>query len=126
MVLIGAHATAALNKGAHLGEFAHDTGEGGISEYHRKFNGDLIWEIGTGYFGCRTDDGHFDETLFAEQAILEQVKMIEIKLSQGAKPGKGGMLPGEKVTSGSGWCTQSTCPRGLHLTTLAFRIFNTC
>ncbi len=95
---IGAHATAALNKGANLGEFAHDTGEGGISEYHRKFNGDLIWEIGTGYFGCRTDDGHFDETLFAEQAILEQVKMIEIKLSQGAKPGKGGMLPGEKVT----------------------------
>ncbi len=95
---IGAHAILALNKGAHLGNFAHDTGEGGISEYHKKFNGDLIWEIGTGYFGCRTDEGLFDENLYSEQANLEQVKMIEIKLSQGAKPGKGGMLPGKKVT----------------------------
>lgn len=95
---IGSHATLALNKGAQQGEFAHDTGEGGISKYHRKFNGDLIWEIGTGYFGCCTDDGQFDETLFAKQATLEQVKMIELKLSQGAKPGKGGMLPGKKVT----------------------------
>ncbi len=95
---IGANAIEALNKGAYLGKFAHDTGEGGISEYHKKHGGDLIWEIGTGYFGCCTDDGQFDESLFAEQAVLEQVKMIEIKLSQGAKPGKGGMLPGEKVT----------------------------
>ncbi len=95
---VGANAVEALNKGAQMGEFAHDTGEGGISKYHRKHNGDLIWEIGTGYFGCRTDEGLFDESLFSEQAALQQVKMIEVKLSQGAKPGKGGMLPGEKVT----------------------------
>ena len=95
---IGAHAILALNKGAHLGEFAHDTGEGGISTYHKNYNGDLIWEIGTGYFGCRTNESLFDEALYTEQANLEQVKMIELKLSQGAKPGKGGMLPGEKVT----------------------------
>ena len=95
---IGANAILALNKGAQLGEFAHNTGEGGISEYHKKYNGDLIWEIGTGYFGCRADDGSFDEALYAQQATLDQVKMIELKLSQGAKPGKGGMLPGEKVT----------------------------
>lgn len=96
---IGANAIAALNKGAKIGEFAHDTGEGGISKYHREHNGDLIWEIGTGYFGCRNSDGEFDEALYAEQANFEQVKMIELKLSQGAKPGKGGMLPGEKVTA---------------------------
>lgn len=96
---IGENAVLALNKGAQMGEFAHDTGEGGISKYHRKFNGDLVWEIGTGYFGCRTSNGHFDETLYAEQANLDQVKMIELKLSQGAKPGKGGMLPGAKVTN---------------------------
>lgn len=96
---IGANAIAALNKGAKIGEFAHDTGEGGISKYHREHNGDLIWEIGTGYFGCRNSDGDFDEALYAEQANIEQVKMIELKLSQGAKPGKGGMLPGEKVTA---------------------------
>ena len=96
---IGANAIAALNKGAKIGEFAHDTGEGGISKYHREHNGDLIWEIGTGYFGCRNSDGDFDEALYAEQANFEQVKMIELKLSQGAKPGKGGMLPGEKVTA---------------------------
>lgn len=95
---IGANAILALNKGAHVGDFAHDTGEGGISEYHKKYDGDLIWEIGTGYFGCRTDEGLFDEALYSEQANLDQVKMIELKLSQGAKPGKGGMLPGEKVT----------------------------
>lgn len=95
---IGAHAVLALNKGAEEGKFAHDTGEGGISSHHTKHNGDLIWEIGTGYFGCRTEEGHFDEMLFTEQSNIEQVKMIELKLSQGAKPGKGGMLPGKKVT----------------------------
>jgi glutamate synthase domain-containing protein 2 len=95
---IGAHAIMALNKGAQQGNFAHDTGEGGISEYHKKYAGDLIWEIGTGYFGCRDNKGEFSEDLFAEQANLEQVKMIELKLSQGAKPGKGGMLPKAKIS----------------------------
>jgi glutamate synthase domain-containing protein 2 len=80
------------------GRFAHDTGEGSISPYHREHGGDLIWEIGSGYFGCRTEDGRFDPERFAEQARDGQVKMIEIKLSQGAKPGHGGILPKHKVT----------------------------
>jgi glutamate synthase domain-containing protein 2 len=92
------NAIQALNRGAALGGFAHDTGEGSISQYHRQHSGDLIWEIGSGYFGCRTRDGHFDAEKFAEQAKSAQVKMIEIKLSQGAKPGHGGVLPGAKVT----------------------------
>ena len=91
-------AIRSLNKGAAKGKFAHNTGEGGISKYHREFGGDLIWQIGTGYFGCRTADGRFDGDHFAEQANREQVKMVEIKLSQGAKPGHGGILPGIKVT----------------------------
>jgi len=95
---LSANAIRALNKGAAKGGFAHDTGEGGISPYHLEFGGDLIWEIGSGYFGCRTADGNFDPTQFAEQACNPQVKMIEIKLSQGAKPGRGGILPAEKVT----------------------------
>ena len=95
---IGPNALLALNKGAKLGEFAHDTGEGGISQYHKVHKGDLIWEIGTGYFGCRSDNGSFNKELFSKQVCLDQVKMIEIKLSQGAKPGKGGMLPKEKIT----------------------------
>ncbi|MDH1629513.1 FMN-binding glutamate synthase family protein [Pseudomonas mosselii] len=96
---LSANAIAALNKGARLGRFAHDTGEGSISPYHREHGGDLIWEIGSGYFGCRTEDGHFDPDRFAEQARSAQVKMIEIKLSQGAKPGHGGILPGHKVSA---------------------------
>lgn len=88
----------ALNGGAAIGGFAHDTGEGGISTYHRLAGGDLVWEIGSGYFGCRTDDGHFDPRKFAEQAADAQVKCISVKLSQGAKPGIGGVLPGAKVT----------------------------
>ncbi len=96
---LSANAILALNKGAKLGGFAHDTGEGSISPYHREHGGDLIWEIGSGYFGCRTADGNFDPIRFAEQAADPQVKMIEIKLSQGAKPGHGGILPGEKVTA---------------------------
>ena len=96
---LSANAIRALNKGAKLGNFAHDSGEGGISRYHREHGGDLIWEIGSGYFGCRTRNGNFDPTKFADQASDPQVKMIEIKLSQGAKPGHGGILPGEKVTS---------------------------
>ena len=95
---LSANAIAALNRGAKIGGFAHDTGEGGISVHHRKEGGDIIWEIGSGYFGCRTDDGNFDPDKFRERAIDDQVKMIEIKLSQGAKPGHGGMLPGAKVT----------------------------
>lgn len=95
---LSANAIRALNKGARLGGFAHDTGEGSISAYHREFDGDLIWEIGSGYFGCRTLDGRFDPMRFAEQAKQPQVKMIEIKLSQGAKPGHGGILPEHKVS----------------------------
>ena len=96
---LSANAIRALNKGARAGGFAHDTGEGSISPYHREFGGDLIWEIGSGYFGCRTKDGHFDPGKFAAQATTPQVKMIEIKLSQGAKPGHGGILPKGKVTA---------------------------
>lgn len=95
---LSANAVRALNLGAKQGGFAHDTGEGSISPYHREFGGDLIWEIGSGYFGCRNDDGSFDEERFATNARDPQVKMVELKLSQGAKPGKGGMLPGSKVT----------------------------
>ena len=95
---LSANAIEALNKGAAIGGFAHDTGEGGISDHHRKHGGDLIWEIGSGYFGCRTSDGGFDPGHFSESASDDQVKMIEVKLSQGAKPGHGGMLPAAKVT----------------------------
>ncbi|MBO1530768.1 FMN-binding glutamate synthase family protein [Psychrobacter sp. F1192] len=95
---LSANAILALNHGAKMGGFTHDTGEGAISPYHRKFGGDLIWELGTGYFGCRNDDGSFDPVSFAEKAVDPQVKMIEIKLSQGAKPGQGGVLPSEKIT----------------------------
>jgi len=96
---ISPNAIRALNQGAKKGNFAQDTGEGGISRYHREFGGDLIWEIGSGYFGCRKDDGSFNPEMFAEQATDDQVKMVEIKISQGAKPGHGGMLPGAKVTT---------------------------
>ena len=95
---LSANAILALNTGARLGGFAHDTGEGGISRYHRQGGGDLIWEIGSGYFGCRDTEGRFDPGRFAEQAAAEQIKMIEVKLSQGAKPGHGGMLPAAKIT----------------------------
>ena len=95
---LGGNAVHAMNTGAKLGNFAHDTGEGGISRYHRAGGGDLIWQIGTGYFGCRKQDGTFDPELFRKNAGDAQVKMIEIKLSQGAKPGHGGILPGPKVT----------------------------
>lgn len=91
-------AIEALNKGAAMGGFAHDTGEGGISVYHRRPGGDLIWEIGSAYFGCRTHDGRFDRDLFADQATDDQVRMVELKLSQGAKPGLGGVMPAKKVT----------------------------
>jgi glutamate synthase domain-containing protein 2 len=96
---LSANAILALNQGAKKGGFAHDTGEGSISQHHRAHGGDLIWEIGSGYFGCRGDDGHFSSEKFQANALDPQVKMIEIKLSQGAKPGHGGVLPGAKVTA---------------------------
>ncbi len=95
---LSANAILALNQGARLGGFAHDTGEGSISRHHRQHGGDLIWEIGSGYFGCRNPDGSFSAERFEENARDPQVKMIEIKMSQGAKPGHGGVLPGAKVT----------------------------
>ncbi len=95
---LSANAILALNAGAKRGGFVHDTGEGSISQHHRVHGGDLIWEIGSGYFGCRNDDGSFSEERFAASAADPQVKMIELKLSQGAKPGHGGILPGPKVT----------------------------
>ena len=91
-------AIRALNSGAKRGGFAHDTGEGSISAHHRLNGGDLIWEVGSGYFGCRNEDGSFNPGRFAENAADPQVKLIELKLSQGAKPGHGGVLPGPKVT----------------------------
>ncbi len=95
---LSANAIRALNRGAKEGQFAHDTGEGGISQYHLEAGGDLIWNIGSGYFGCRDENGRFSESRFVQKATLPNVKMIEIKLSQGAKPGHGGILPGAKVT----------------------------
>ncbi|ATE71638.1 FMN-binding glutamate synthase family protein [Lysobacter capsici] len=96
---LSANAIRALNKGAKLGNFYHDTGEGSISPYHRENGGDLVWEIGSGYFGCRDDKGMFSEERFIANARDAQVKMIEIKLSQGAKPGHGGVLPAAKVSA---------------------------
>ncbi len=81
-----------------MGGFAHDTGEGGFSPYHEENGGDIIWEIGSGYFGCRNKEGTFSEERFAKTATKQQIKMIEIKLSQGTKPGHGGVLPAAKVT----------------------------
>ena len=96
---LSANAILALNKGAKMGGFAHDTGEGSISTHHRVHGGDLVWEVASGYFGCRNDDGTFCAEKFTANARDPQVKLIEIKLSQGAKPGHGGMLPGAKVTA---------------------------
>lgn len=96
---LSANAIRALNRGARLGNFAHDTGEGSISPHHRQEGGDLIWEIGSGYFGCRDTAGKFCAEKFARQACDPQVKMVEIKLSQGAKPGHGGVLPAAKVSA---------------------------
>jgi glutamate synthase domain-containing protein 2 len=95
---LSANAVLALNSGAKQGGFMHDTGEGSISQHHRVHGGDLVWEIGSGYFGCRGDDGLFSEQRFVANATTPQVKLIEVKLSQGAKPGHGGVLPGPKVT----------------------------
>jgi len=95
---LSGNAIKALNKGAKIGGFSHNTGEGSLSPYHLEAGGDIVWQIGTGYFGCRTEDGRFDPELFEKSARLDAVKMIEIKLSQGAKPGHGGILPAAKLT----------------------------
>src|SRR5258708_35059993 len=95
---LSANATRALNGGAKKGNFAHDTGEGGYSPYHQKHNGDIIWEGGSGYFSCRNADGTFSPEKFEANAKNDQIKMVELKLSQGAKPGHGGVLPGAKVS----------------------------
>ena len=95
---LSGNAIQSLNLGAKMGGFAHDTGEGSISRHHRLHGGDLIWEIGSGYFGCRDESGHFSAERFVENVQTPQVKMVEIKLSQGAKPGHGGVLLGSKVT----------------------------
>jgi glutamate synthase domain-containing protein 2 len=96
---LSANAIQALNTGAKLGGFAHDTGEGSVSRYHKAGGGDLIYQVASGYFGARTSDGTFDPDRFRETATLDQVKMIELKLSQGAKPGHGGMLPAKKISA---------------------------
>ena len=134
---LSANAILALNSGAKRGGFAHDTGEGSISAHHRTHGGDLIWEIGSGYFGCRNDDGSFSPERFEANARDPQVKMIELKLSQGAKPGHGGILPGSKVTweiaaargvpQGDGRdCRRARSARGcgLHFPGLAQRVFH--
>ncbi len=95
---LSANAVLAMNKGAKKGGFFHDTGEGGVSPYHRTHGGDLVWEIGSGYFGCRDAAGNFDPVKFADMARDPQIKMVELKLSQGAKPGHGGVLPAAKIT----------------------------
>ncbi|MFZ0423371.1 MAG: FMN-binding glutamate synthase family protein [Xanthobacteraceae bacterium] len=95
---LSSSAVRALNIGARKGNFAHDTGEGGLSPYHRENGGDIIWEIGSGYFSCRNDDGTFCPEKFEANASNDQVKMVELKLSQGAKPGHGGVLPAAKVS----------------------------
>ncbi len=95
---LSANAIRALNKGAKAGDFFHDTGEGGVSPYHREHGGDLVWELGSGYFCARSPDGRFDPARFAEVAADPQIRMVELKLSQGAKPGHGGVLPAAKVT----------------------------
>jgi glutamate synthase domain-containing protein 2 len=92
------NAVRALNAGAKKGDFAHDTGEGGVSPYHRENGGDIIWEVGSGYFGCRNRDGSFNPDEFARVASDDQIKMVELKISQGAKPGHGGVLPAAKVS----------------------------
>ena len=95
---LSSNAVLALNRGAKMGRFAHNTGEGGVSPYHLEPGGDLVWQIGTGYFGCRDAEGNFDPETFVAMAVKPNIKMIEIKLSQGAKPGHGGILPANKVT----------------------------
>jgi glutamate synthase domain-containing protein 2 len=95
---LSGNAVEALNAGAKIGGFAHNTGEGGISPHHTKNGGDIIWQVGTGYFGARNEEGYFSGEAFQKNALRPEVKMIELKLSQGAKPGHGGILPAKKNT----------------------------
>ena len=95
---LSGNAVMAMNRGAAMGGFAQDTGEGGLTKYHLEHGGDIVWELGTGYFGARSHDGGFDVSQFAEKASMDVVKCVELKLSQGAKPGLGGVLPGAKVS----------------------------
>lgn len=95
---LSSNAIEALNLGAKKAGCYHNTGEGGASPYHLKHGGDIVWQLGTALFGCRDDEGHFRAEGFVATAKLAQVKMIEVKLSQGAKPGHGGVLPKEKIT----------------------------
>ena len=95
---LSSNAIEALNLGAKKGGFSHNTGEGGLSPYHLKHGGDIVWQIGSGLFACRTQNGDFNADIFREKSALPQIKMIEIKLSQGAKPGHGGVLPKAKIT----------------------------
>ena len=108
------NAVRALNTGAKKGGFAHDTGEGGVSPYHRENGGDIIWEIGSGYFGCRNRDGSFNPEEFARVASDDQIKMVELKISQGAKPGHGGVLPAAKVSEEISKIRGVADGRGLH------------
>lgn len=95
---LSSNAVESLNAGAKIGNFAHNTGEGGISPHHTKYEGDLIWQVGTGYFGARDENGNFSPEVYKQNALRPTVKMIELKLSQGAKPGHGGILPAKKNT----------------------------
>ena len=97
--VLSANTIRSLNTCAKMGGFFHHTGEGGVPPYHRKFGGDLVWEVRSGYFGCRGDTGGFDPARFAASAQDDQIKMVELKLSQGAKPGHGGVLPAAKVSA---------------------------
>lgn len=96
---LSSNAVIALNTGAKMAGCFHDTGEGGLADYHLQGGGDVSWQIGTGYFGARTEDGKFDQELFKKKSRLDNVKLIAIKLSQGAKPSHGGVLPSAKITS---------------------------
>ena len=118
------NAVRALNAGAKKGGFAHDTGEGGVSPYHRENGGDMIWEIGSGYFGCRNRDGTFNPELFAQVAADDQIKMVELKVSQGAKPGHGGVLPAAKVSEEISKIRGVAHGRGLHLAGVSQGVFD--
>ncbi len=118
------NAIQALNKGAAMGGFAHDTGEGGFSVHHAKFGGDIIWEIGSGYFGARNLNGKFAPDRFAETAAHHQIKMIELKLSQGAKPGHGGVLPAAKVSAEIAAARGVAARRRLRLAGPPFRLLD--
>ena len=118
------NAVRALNAGAKKGGFAHDTGEGGVSPYHRENGGDIIWEIGSGYFGCRNRDGSFNPEEFARVAADDQIKMVELKVSQGAKPGHGGVLPAAKVSEEISQDQGRGDGRGLHLAGLSPGVFD--